>query len=120
MKQLYKILEVNPDTDKPALKKAYRARARQTHPDLNSGSDAAFKEVALAYRILSDDEKRKQYDETGHYDTRSKDGNMSLAQAELVRLFMETIASCNFNYTDVFEVVADKIEFNRQQTLANI
>ena len=121
LKLLYKTLNVNEDASPSEIKKAYRAKARETHPDLNNDSDKAFKKVALAYSILSDNTKRKEYDETGYYDTCSKDGKISQVRAELVRLFMETISSeCNLNYTDIFEVMADKIEHNKRITEMNI
>ncbi len=113
-KSLYKTLGVDETVDTLELKKAYRKKARETHPDLNGDDDSAFKEVALAYSVLSDDEKRKQYDETGEYS--SNNSKADKRRAELIRLFMETITSgCNLNYTNIFEVVADKIKHEKKR-----
>ena len=51
------------------IKKAYRKLARKYHPDVNQGNDEAaekFKECAEAYSVLSDEQKRAQYDQFGH------------------------------------------------------
>lgn len=64
-KDFYAVLGVPKTADAAAIKKAYRTLARTHHPDANSGDDAAeqrFKEVGEAYSVLSDPEKRQQYD----------------------------------------------------------
>ena len=65
----YEVLGVSRDADDAALKKAYRALAKKYHPDANPGDQAAadkFKEASEAYSVLSDPEKRRQYDQFGH------------------------------------------------------
>lgn len=64
----YKTLGVDKKASDDEIKKAYRKLARKYHPDTNQGDEAAeekFKEVQEAYSILSDEEKRKQYDAGG-------------------------------------------------------
>jgi len=56
----YKTLGVSEDTDQKEIKKAYRKLAAQHHPD-RGGDEERFKEVAEAYSILSDDQKRREY-----------------------------------------------------------
>lgn len=65
----YEVLGVGKDADDAALKKAYRALAKKYHPDMNPGDAEAekkFKEASEAYAVLSDPEKRRQYDQFGH------------------------------------------------------
>lgn len=65
----YEVLGVDKSADDAALKKAYRALAKKYHPDVNPGDQEAekkFKEASEAYAILSDPEKRRQYDQFGH------------------------------------------------------
>jgi DnaJ-class molecular chaperone len=64
-KDLYKILDVNKDASKEQIKKAYKRKAKKVHPDINKGRDEEFKELAIAHRILTDDESRARYDRTG-------------------------------------------------------
>ncbi|MCI7765721.1 DnaJ C-terminal domain-containing protein [Helicobacter sp.] len=66
-KSLYETLEVSPNATSEEIKKAYRRLARKYHPDINKEKDAEekFKEINAAYEILSDEKKRKQYDQFG-------------------------------------------------------
>jgi molecular chaperone DnaJ len=65
----YEILSVKKDASQDDLKKAFRHLARKYHPDLNKGSKEAeekFKEINEAYQVLSDPQKKLQYDQLGH------------------------------------------------------
>ena len=63
----YDLLEVPRDASADDIKRAYRRLARQLHPDTNDDpeAEARFKEVALAYEVLSDPDKRQRYDRFG-------------------------------------------------------
>lgn len=65
----YEVLGVDKNADDAAIKKAYRVLAKKYHPDMNPGDKEAeqkFKEASEAYAVLSDPEKRRQYDQYGH------------------------------------------------------
>lgn len=64
-KDYYKILGVEKNASKEEIKKAFRKLAHQYHPDKNSGDEIKFKEASEAYSVLSDDQKRQQYDTYG-------------------------------------------------------
>ena len=66
-KSLYETLEVNENSSTDEIKKAYRKLARKYHPDVNKEKDAEekFKEINAAYEVLSDAEKKQQYDQYG-------------------------------------------------------
>ena len=64
----YETLGVNKSADKEAIKRAYRKLAKKYHPDTNAGdahAEEMFKDVTEAYNVLSDEKKRKLYDEFG-------------------------------------------------------
>ncbi|WP_104744370.1 DnaJ C-terminal domain-containing protein [Helicobacter acinonychis] len=66
-KSLYQTLNVSENASQDEIKKSYRRLARQYHPDLNKTKEAEekFKEINAAYEILSNEEKRRQYDQFG-------------------------------------------------------
>jgi molecular chaperone DnaJ len=74
MKDYYEILGVPRDASKEEIKKAYRRLAHKYHPDKQGGDEKKFKEINEAYQVLSDSDKRAQYDRlgrvfTGHEET---------------------------------------------------
>src|SRR5687768_15385013 len=100
----YEILGVNKSASADEIKKAYRKVAMQHHPDRNPGDKAAeekFKEAAEAYEILSDTDKRSQYDRFGHAGVsgngRAGHGNMEDIFSQFGDIFGEDIFGSFFN-----------------------
>lgn len=88
----YEVLGVSKSATKEELKKAYRKLAMEFHPDKNPGNQEAedkFKEVTEAYQVLSDEQKKAQYDQFGHqaFDGMNAGGGFS-----------------NFNYEDLSDI----------------
>lgn len=88
----YEVLGVSRDADDAALKKAYRALAKKYHPDSNPGDEAAaekFKEASEAYSVLSDPQKRQQYDQFGHaaFDGSAGGGGFDFSSMDMGDIF---------------------------------
>ncbi len=67
-KDYYNVLGVPRSASKEEIKKAYRRLAHKYHPDKSGGDEQRFKEVNEAYQVLSDPDKRANYDRFGHGD----------------------------------------------------
>ncbi len=68
-KDLYKLLELPRDASRDDIRKAHRRLVRKYHPDANPQDPRAeerFKEIQQAYEVLSDEQKRREYDKTLH------------------------------------------------------
>jgi len=64
-KDYYKILGVNRNASQEEIKKAFYKLAHKYHPDKAGGDEEKFKEINEAYQVLSDENKRRQYDQFG-------------------------------------------------------
>jgi molecular chaperone DnaJ len=89
----YEVLGVQKSASPDDIKKAFRAKARQLHPDVNKAQDAEaqFKEVSEAYEVLIDDDKRSAYDRFGHA---AVSGNGA---------GFDPFAGAGFGFSDIFE-----------------
>lgn len=74
MKDYYKILGVNKKSTKDEIKKSYRKLSKKYHPDVNPDGDEKFKEISEAYDVLSDDNKKSQYDNPNPFNGRGGNG----------------------------------------------
>ena len=95
----YEILGLTKGVDPEEIKRAYRRMAMKYHPDRNPGdadAEAKFKEAAEAYEVLSDDAKRKLYDQYGHEGLRQRTGG---AAHDFSRMNVEDIFSM---FNDIF------------------
>lgn len=84
-KDLYALLEVSPDADETKIKIAYRKQARKWHPDVNDNSQESiikFKEITEAYEVLTDTQRRSQYDILKGFNTTNTKKSTSKAQEQ--------------------------------------
>ncbi len=109
-RDFYEILGVSRDASAEDIKKAYRRLAVKYHPDKNPGDKEAeekFKEISEAYEILSDPQKRQQYDRFGHQAFGPGMGSaagagMGIDLEEALRTFMETFGGSHSIFDDFF------------------
>ena len=98
-KDYYKILGVPKDANEKQIKKGYRNLAMKWHPDKNPDkkeeAEQKFKEVAEAYEVLSDDKKRRLYDQVG--EEGMKQGTEDGERREQKRTCSSRIAKCTIN-----------------------
>src|SRR2546428_2374437 len=97
----YQILEVPRDSKLDDIKNAYRKLALMYHPDRNKSPEAEekFKEISEAYAILSDDEKRKQYDSFGREGVYQRYGPEDIFRGAD---FSEIFRDLGFGFDDIF------------------
>lgn len=105
MKDYYKILGVSRDATIDEIKKAYRRLALKYHPDRNPGDKEAeekFKEINEAYAVLSDPEKRKQYDMYG-----AEGFSQRFSREDIFRGFDigDLLKDLGFTTSDIFSVI---------------
>ncbi|XP_013872416.1 dnaJ homolog subfamily B member 9 [Austrofundulus limnaeus] len=109
----YDILGVPRDATERQIKKAFHKLALKYHPDRNKDPDAEakFREIAEAYETLSDDRKRREYDQFGH-GASSGEGYREGGGSDDHYNFRQHFQSFNFNFDDLFK---DYDPFNQQQ-----
>lgn len=118
MKDPYEILGVSRDVDASTIRMAYRAKAKQVHPDAG-GNDEAFAELFMAYEILSNEPRRQKYDQTGHMDDSHQAisaGALAIFEGLLNGLAQREDAK----YTDLAAVMSTEISHAMRSKLANI
>ena len=101
----YEVLGVGKSTPQEAIKKAYRKSALKHHPDRNKGDKAAeekFKEASEAYHVLSDKERRQNYDQFGHAAFDGAGGRGGFANSDFTSTFSDIFGSDIFGENTIF------------------
>jgi len=104
-KDYYKILGIEKNASQEEIKKAFRQLARKYHPDLNSGnkqSEDKFKEINEAYQVLSNTDKRNQYDQYGEATFRPEDFSNYRESFNFDDLFSD------FGFGDIFNIFRER------------
>lgn len=114
MKDYYQVLGVDESADKKAIKAAYRKLARKYHPDINSEADAEekFKEVAEAYEVLGNKEKRAEYDQLRKHGAAGSHQGFGQGHADQggFRYHYESGGGAEHDFSDFFEQFFSKGE----------
>jgi DnaJ-class molecular chaperone len=95
-KNYYNILKVDFNFTKKEIKSSYRQLSKEYHPDKTNGDDTAFKEISIAYNVLSNDEERAKYDKD------SKHGRDYNEESELLNFEFSNNNLTNKEYRDTF------------------
>lgn len=118
-KDYYQVLGIAKGASDEDVKKAYRKLAHQYHPDKNGGDDKKFKEINEAYQVLSNKEKRAQYDRFG----RAFDGNFSaggggnpFGEGFDFRTFSDGFEFGFDNVSDIFDAFFEGIGVKKRRT----
>ena len=103
----YEVLGVEKNASADEIKKAYRKKAIQYHPDKNPGDKAAeekFKEAAEAYEVLSDPQKRQRYDQFGHAGMGGAGGfsGGGMSMEDIFSHFGDIFGGAGFDLGDLF------------------
>ena len=120
MNNLYDILGVASHVTPEVIKSAYKARARECHPDKKTGSKVAFQELNEAYSILKDPEKRRRYDAGESLEDVPEP--VKVARSRLADMFAQAIEHAKDD-KDMVEVVRASIvngAMNMQQTIDQV
>lgn len=112
MADLYETLGVAKDATKEAIKKAFRRRAKDAHPD-TGGTAEQFHALEVAHRILSDDKARERYDRDGSTEAEPDNTDaqaMSIIASNIDRLMGEEDAKFKDMVGDIRKAVSDDIK----------
>ena len=122
MTDLYSTLGVPNDATPAEIKAAYKRKAKETHPD--AGGDAEkFQQVTLAHRILSDDEKRARYDETGKADEdvdTLDSAALSIIGGLVEEVVQQIVTRDDLQFVDLAKQLRDRLKSQQAQAEENI
>lgn len=107
-KDYYKILGVSRTASEDEMKKAYRKLAHRWHPDKKDGDEAKFKEINEAYQVLSNKDKRAQYDRFGENFSQGGGGGSGFGGFDFGRGF-EGFSNGNFHFEGGFDDIFSDI-----------
>ncbi|PKL72272.1 molecular chaperone DnaJ [Candidatus Kuenenbacteria bacterium HGW-Kuenenbacteria-1] len=117
----YKTLEVSKSASSEEIKKAFRKKAHQCHPDKPGGDEKKFKEINEAYQILSNPQKRNQYDQYGStFEQAQSQGNSGFhgfsGSSDFREAFRGGSNGVEFNFEDLGDIFGDFFGNAKKQT----
>lgn len=115
-RSLYDELGVDKDADAGAIERAYRRRAQRAHPD-KGGSPEKFHAVQHAYDVLSDEEKRKRYDETGES---QEPPQAQQAVSVISNMVIQFVDAADLDHDDMVEAMKRTVAGQMQRSAGEI
>jgi DnaJ-class molecular chaperone len=113
---LYALLGIDKNASKEEIKKAFRKRARETHPDSDTPDEEAFRKVKQASTVLLDPKKREQYDTTGDVGDDSEEAEIErMAMNHIVAMFENFISLDNPEAADLMDTMSRKLKSESQK-----
>lgn len=109
----YETLGVPRNADAATIKRAYRRRSKEAHPDRPGGDARAMVAVNRAYDTLSDPEKRARYDRHGE-DRPPPPSLEQMARTVIMQVFMQNLDQVD-DYTDLIKIVREQIQNNKRE-----
>lgn len=119
---LYEVLEINHNATKDEIKKAYRNMMKREHSDVNPENydkEKVFR-IQEAYQTLIDDEKKRQYDETGFTEPSSTEIDKRVANLVRTKFFMELEKGSDIFETDIISNMILSMEQELQKKIGQI
>jgi curved DNA-binding protein CbpA len=115
MTDLYDVLDVPKDADKAEIRRAYRKKAKATHPDnSDTGNAKSFALVKLAHDVLTDEQRRAQYDKTGEYGEKAPENPfadaMNLISNALDEVMNDIAKNAGIDMITSFNLIARMID----------
>lgn len=114
-KDYYNILGVDKNASQDEIKKAFRQKAHKYHPDKQGGDEAKFKEINQAYQVLSDQQKRQQYDQFGSNFDQAGAGGMNWQDFARAQGGGFNRAYGNVNMDDLGDIFGDFFGFGKKR-----
>lgn len=112
----YRELGIPRGASKKDIKRAYQRKAHETHPDREGGDGVAFARANAAYRLLSDDSRRAQFDATGNAEAEQDERAQAIGAAATILLHMIDSAPASLNIiSEARRQLCQQIQVNREQ-----
>lgn len=118
----YKVLGIKKNAKPDVIKKAYRDKAKESHPDINDGDDKAFLEVKAAYDTLIDPRKRAIFDKHGFVPGYENGPSIEQASNQIRDMFLAFLEQCSpeqLNHLKLVNLMKDGLCTNKAQLEKN-
>lgn len=109
MKDLYETIGVSRTATPEEIKKAYKQKAKELHPDKEGGDEEKMKALVTAYQVLSDPDRRAKYDNTGEIDEDNEEAQITEMMIQVFMLQLSQVPADELPYTDMVKKSKGKV-----------